>query len=250
MDGFIKEKLKLKQFQAFDKIMLLWVGICLVFWLFFIIIFEFIFQFLYFFVWILCFGTFFWINKDFIKEKLRSWKVNSFFKFLIIGVGMVLLEEIFAALFNHLSEGFSFNLFLLRILQFWLFNVIVFTPWFIIWFILLKKFKYSVREVFYLAGICGLIFESIFFLLFLNPLGFLFITPLVIFTYGILIFPSVMGLEEECLSKKKINIFLKYVLSIIAPVLCSILISGIIIGTFRPIYPELFPPEKFGFSYQ
>ena len=225
-----------------DKIFLVGVILSLIYWIWY----NFISptpQIFYYVLWIVVFGLFFYLCKDRIKTYFKSIKVSYFYKFLIIGLLIILLEEIFAALFNHLSEGFNFSLYLVRILQFWLLNIIIFSVWFIVWYQLLSRYRYSQREVFWLAGITGLFMEGIIYSIFSNPLYFILMLLPMIYVYGIIIsvpFWSIMDMNK---SKKFVkNRILLYILSIII-ILIFVYLTGIIVELLKVQYPSLFPPK-------
>ena len=128
--------------------MLTWLLGCLVFWAWYLSFREFAYQTLYFYVWLIVFGLPLWLCRQKIRRLLQDWKLKGRPKFLLLGYGTVLLEEIFAALFNHLSEGFGFLLYLQRIGQFWALNVFAFTGFVVGWWALVSRLKYSDAEVF------------------------------------------------------------------------------------------------------
>src|SRR5690242_10125930 len=68
-----------------------------------------------------------WFNRSRVERALQRWRLSPLLKFLLLGYGMILLEETFAGLVNNLSEGFAVPLVFVRIGQFWAFNVLAFT---------------------------------------------------------------------------------------------------------------------------
>jgi len=99
---------------------------------------EFIPQFLYPFLWLGLVGLPVWRWRWPLARRLQGWRLPGFLKFMLLGYMMVLLEEVFAALVNHLAEGFSWPLFLQRIGQFWAFNLLGFTGYFVGWYLLAR----------------------------------------------------------------------------------------------------------------
>lgn len=225
-----------------DKISLVGVILSLIYWVWY----NFVSptpQIFYYVLWIVVFGSFFYLYRDRIKAYFKSIKLNYFYKFLLIGLIVILLEEIFAALFNHLSEGFNFSLYLIRILQFWLLNIIIFSIWFIVWYQLLSRYRYSGREVFWLAGITGLFMEGVIYSIFSNPVYFLLMLLPMIYVYGIIIsvpFWSIMDMNKSKRNVKRR--FVLYIISLII-ILVFVYLTGIIVELLKVQYPSLFPPK-------
>ncbi len=226
----------------FKKLMLVWLILGFIFWTIYISIIEFSYQILYFYFIIFFIGLPIWIHRDKIKYKLENWKLNKLTKFLILGYGTVLFEEVFAALFNHLSEGFNFILYLQRIGQFWAFNIFAFTGFYFAWYFLLKRYKYSYKEVFFVAGVLGLFAEGVIYGIFANPLYVFFMTPIMIFVYGLMI--TLPMLSIGLAGKKELHPLIKYPLSLLVMFLFSI-IPILILQLLRTRYPWLFPPIEF-----
>jgi hypothetical protein len=112
-----------------------WLAAALIFWAWNLAAIELIPQFLYPFLWLGLVGLPVRRWRWPLARRLQGWRLPGFLKFMLLGYMMVLLEEVFAALVNHLAEGFSWPLFLQRIGQFWAFNLLAFTevgrerPW-------------------------------------------------------------------------------------------------------------------------
>lgn len=170
---------------------------------------------------------------------LQAWRALPVVKFLIVGYGIVLLEEIVAAFGNHLSEGFDLWLYLVRIGQFWVFNIFAFTGFIVGWYFLTRRYQYSYREIFYLAGFWGLYAEGMYRWLASNPLGVVFLVGPIIVTYGLMVLPMVLTVspgERTVLSR-----FKKYPLTYLVLFGCS-LIPILALMVLRSHFPELFPP--------
>ena len=225
----------------FKKSMLIWLVVSFIFWIFYIFAIEFSYQILYYFF-IIIVGLPVWIYREKIKKKLVGWEMNRLGKFLILGYGVVLFEEIFAALFNHLSEGFNFMLYLERVGQFWMFNIFAFTGFYFAWYFLLNRYKYSYTEVFFIAGSFGLFSEGVIFAIFSNPIGFIFMTPLVIFVYGLMIPLPMLSIGLK--GKKELRSWMKYVLSLLVIFLFSVIPIAILV-MLRANFPGFFPPVEF-----
>ncbi len=147
--------------NLFQKIMLIWLIISSVFWVIYISFFEFIYGMIYYFFIITIVLIPILVFKDLIINKLQNLYYNDFIKFMSIGYIVVLFEEFFAASLNHLSEGFSLILWIQRIGQFWLFNLFAFTGFYLAWYFLLKRYKYTYIEIFFLAEVWGLFSERV-----------------------------------------------------------------------------------------
>jgi|GEM_PF-6087312 len=115
-----------------------WLAAALIFWAWYLAAIEFIAQFLYPFLWLGLVGLPVWRWRWPLARRLQGWRLPGFLKFMLLGYMMVLLEEVFAALVNHLAEGFSWPLFLQRIGQFWAFNLLGFTGYFVGWYLLAR----------------------------------------------------------------------------------------------------------------
>lgn len=183
-----------------------------------------------------------WLNRDRLAEQLPRWQLPRFPRFLLLGYGMVLIEEVFAALFNHLTEGFAFPLYLQRIAQFWALNIFAFTGLIVGWYILLRFTRFTPTEVFLLAGLFGLYAEKT--LTFIsNPVLFFILAPLNITVYGLIMTPATLSMGQS-LPDRSLPRLLRYPLALVIPFLCS-LIPVFILTVLREQYPALFPPRRF-----
>jgi len=225
-----------------NKLMMGWLVLGFIFWIFYLAAVEFKYQFIYYLFIILFVGIPIWIYRERIKYSLRNWKRGNLAKFLILGYGFVLFEEIFAALFNHLSEGFNPVLYLGRIGQFWALNIIIFTGFYLGWYFLLKKFQYSYTEIFFTAGTWGLIAERVIYNLFSNPLYVLFLAPVMIFVYGIMITFPMLSIPLE--GRRRLNPFLKFLLSLLVIFIFSV-VPLLLLQLLRTNFPWAFPPVSF-----
>ena len=173
---------------------------------------------------------------------LQEWKLPSVYKFGIVGYGAILFEEVIAAFTNNLSEGFSMSLFVIRIGQFWAFNVIVFTGFIWGWYILLRRYAFSNREVFWLAGLLGIYNEGIYKVLLSNPLAFVIFALPTIFVYGIILSPALFSLRER--GTRTVFAPQKYVLVVVLIVLLSVPCFALMLF-LRTHSPQLFPGCNF-----
>ncbi|NUM25842.1 MAG: hypothetical protein HUU49_04475 [Candidatus Buchananbacteria bacterium] len=223
--------------------MISWLMVSLIFVVVYNMFISFEYTMIYFIVVIGIFGPLLYIFKSLLTDRLQNWPAAAVIKFLTLGYGAVLTEEIFAALVNHLSEGFNTVLYLQRILQFWAFNIFAFSGLIMGWYVLTKKIQYSKTEIFFLTGVFGLWTERIFPVALTNPIAFFFWTPLVIFVYGIIITPAMLSINTkgEIISFHPI---LKYALTYAIIILFS-LPPVIVLWLLRLYYPWLFPPAEF-----
>ena len=155
---------------------------------------------------------------------------------------MVLFEEIFAALSNHLSEGFQLLVFIERIGQFWALNIFAFTGFIVAWYVLLSRVAYTNREVFYLSGAWAIFAEHVYRALFTNPPAFLLIAALEILTYGLLITPAMLSMAPR--GQRHIPRLWKYLITYVLLWACSLVPVGMLI-LLRTHFAYLFPPRQF-----
>ena len=114
----------------------------------YIIFIDFIPQLFYYYI-ILIFGFLMVKYQQNLSSLIKKIKIkNMYLKPIMIGYFMVLFEEFFAAFFNHISEGFSFSLFIIRIFQFQFFNIFAFTSLILTLTYFLIKYKFSKKELF------------------------------------------------------------------------------------------------------
>jgi len=205
------------------------------FWLVYILAVEIEFTVLYYYFILFAVGLPLYFNRVKISSRLRAWKLGGFWKFMILGYGTVLFEETFAALFNHLNEGFEVGIFVTRIGQFWLLNLFAFTGFYLAFYFMIKRYKFSHTEIFFLAGPLGIFLERIF----TNPMLLLTLGPIMIFVYGFMI--SLPMLSMDVNRGKVVNRWWKYFIVYVAIILASI-IPGAIMGYLREINPLWFPP--------
>lgn len=177
-----------------------------------------------------------WLRREQIGRALRAWGVPPLPRYLVLGYGMVLFEEILAASFNHVLEGFDLAGLPLRIGQFWALNVLAFTGWIWGWYLLRKWFTYTPREAFFLSGIWGLFAEhTVQF----GPVIFLLIAPLNILTYGLILSPAMLSLPPR--PARRAPVVVRYPLTFVIPLLAS-LAPILLLTVLRAHFPGWFPP--------
>lgn len=220
----------------------IWLCISLIGLTWYLIAVEWLWQALYYYTFIFGFGIPLWLFRHRIIPRLQNWKLAPWIKFLLLGYGMVLFEEVLAALFNHLSEGFQLGVYLLRIEQFWAFNLFAFTGLIVAWYFLYSRIRYPLYEALILCGIWGLYTEGTIFFLASAPLFFVILTPLNIITYGLIMAPALLSIKKP--GTRIIPPLTRYLLAFGAPLLLSI-IPDFVETSLRGQWPAFFPPEKF-----
>jgi hypothetical protein len=229
--------------RALIRVAVVWLIAALIFWAWYLAAIQFIPQLLYPYLWLGLVGLPVWFWRRPLARLVQTWRFPGFLKFMVLGYLMVLIEEIFAALVNHLTEGFSWPLFLERIGQFWALNLFTFTGFFVGWYVLARYIGYSRVEMFFLGGCFGLYSERVIFLL---PSGqflqFVLFAPLMIFTYGLILTPAALSLGDP--RRPRLIRLLRYTLAFLVPFLCSLPPLGALLAV-REKFPAWFPPRKF-----
>jgi len=226
-----------------DQAVAIWGAIGVVFWIVYAIGNGEILAFaIYYPLWLGIVGTIVWRRREALARRLQSWSAPPWVRFVVLGFGAVLAEEIFAALANHLPEGFSLPVLLLRIVQFWALNIFAFFGFVVGWWLLTRYVEFSRREVFYLAGIWGLYAEKIIYTLVPMPAFFFFKAGPTILTYGLIIVPALLS-QPMTEGRRRVHRLLKYP----GAYLCLLLLSlpAILVLFFlRETWPGAFPPPS------
>lgn len=191
----------------------------------------------YYIIWIGGVGSLVWKYRNEIEVKLNRWSLSPVYKFLILGFGMTLTEEALAAFSIHLSSSLTLASYLHFVSQFWATNMLALVGFVIGWWLLLSRFEYSRREVFIISGIFGLYAEHILrFLSAFPTAGVLLILP-TIFTYGVIITPSLLSVRFS--DKRKLPVVVRYILAPLALFLMSIPFV-VILSFLMKSYPAYF----------
>ena len=193
---------------------------------------------LYYLIWVLGFGTLIWKKKDWLETFLQKSSLPPAVTFITLGIAMILLEEAFASFAVNLSPALTLATYGVFLLKFWATNLFALPGFIIAWYILLTKFTYSRREVLFLVGLFGLFAEKIYFHIITIPImGILLILP-TMYTYAIIITPSLLSLHAEKLGQRKLNPIARYTLGFIFPIIISIpfIITVSILMTKYPQY--------------
>lgn len=195
----------------------------------------------YFDVWLLGFGLPLWMFRCRVTAFLRDWKWPEGIRFVLLAYGMVLLEEIFAALFNHLTEGFRLELYLIRIGQFWVLNIFAFTGLILASGVLYTRIGYTLGEMFVLVGLTGLYSEKVIYALASAPLIFAVVAPVVFFSYGLIMVPSMMSVPAR--DFRRFSTPVRYALFFATWFSMSIPFIFLLLF-LRSRYPAFFPPTS------
>jgi hypothetical protein len=196
---------------------------------------------LYLIIWVWIIGGFVFWRREKLQQILRAWSLQPVYKFFLLAFGAVLLEEIFAAFINHLTEGFELGLYVARVGQFWALNILAFTGFIVGWYITLKYVRFSWREIIFIGGLWGLYAERTYTLAITNPVAFfLFALPTVL-TYGVILLPAYLSLPP---GRYTLSPVLRYPL-VFAVVFVLSILPFILLTTLREHFPVFFPPRTF-----
>jgi len=210
----------------------------------YVIFFEWIWQVWHYLVWPLVAGGLIWKYQDTIKATFLKSPLPTVLLFVLLGYGAVLIEEVFAALLNHLSEGFFLPLYLKRVSQFWALNVLAFSG--IIWggYIVFSRWQFSRTEMFSIIGLFGQFSERLLFELFTvdRALAAFTLMPWNFLIYGTMFLPAILLLEDK--QRKPCSRFISYPMAFMVIFLMSIPFIGLLEWS-RELMPELYPPRKF-----
>ncbi len=198
---------------------------------------------LYYVVWVGGVGTLLWRYRVWLEEQLSSWNLDGFTKFLSLGVMMILAEEVLAGISMHLSISHDFHYLLKGIIQFWAFNLLALPGFIIAWYFLLSKFMYTRKEIFILVGLFGLFAESVGLKIIGNPVAGMTLVLPTMFTYAIIIAPSIMSFRKDK-EGKLLSVFPRYMLGFIVPIIISLPFIGIL-AILKSHFPDAFPPNGF-----
>jgi hypothetical protein len=225
-----------------NRLVLVWAIIGLVFWGWYNTSVAFMPQFLYFYIWTAGVGTLVWLSRDGLEKRVKGIRLGEKKRFVLLGYAMVLAEEIVAAFVNNLSEGFTPQLFAIRVLQFWAFNLLAFTGWILTWMWMSRSLGFSMRERFYLSGLFGLYAEKTIYYLFSNPLAFFFTAPLELLTYGLILTPAQLSVTSYG-GMKSLRL-VRYIVALALPILVSVPFV-LVLTILRSHFPWAFPPLNF-----
>lgn len=192
--------------------------------------------------WVLAVGLPLWFARDRAASAIRAWSAPTPVKFFALGYGMVLLEEVFSALVNHASEGFSLAGVIPRIGQFWALNAIAFTALIVTTWVLGSRIRYRPGELFVLVGLTGLVSERTIFLLPGDPLGFLIFAPVMFAFYGLIMSPSILSLDP--LPERRMHPIARWALFGISWAALAIVVN-FALSWLRIAVPDAFPPCEF-----
>ncbi len=179
------------------RLLYAWLALALVALGGYLLVVEWVWQAVYYVIWLLGFGGLFLWQKERLTIALHAWRAPRGIKFILLGYGMVLLEEILAALCNHLGEGFSLPLFVVRVGQFWAFNLLAFSGLIWGWYLLVTRWHYTYPEAVFWVGLYGFIAEHGLGYLASNPILAAVLFPLNFFTYALILSPALLSVKVK-----------------------------------------------------
>jgi hypothetical protein len=194
----------------------------------------------YYILWVGGVGWYIWRHKEKLEERLVAWNMGGFKKFLLLGIIMILIEETFAGFSLNLGVHTSLWSFVKVILQCYALNLFALPGFIIAWYILLRKVVYTRKEVFVLVGLFGLYSEKIYTYVFVFPLAALFLILPTMFTYAVIIAPSIMSFRG--MGTKTLPSALRYTFGLILPFIVSVPFIGVLFILMKH-FPGAFPLE-------
>ena len=117
-----------------------------------------------------------WLIAPAIKPFIKKIPLPLFIKFLFVGMIFGFMTEYFVFLGSGIGITGESGLFSKNLLSNLILSMGIYDSLIIIWYFLLKKYKFSLAGVFFSAGIWGVVIEEDFaVLLSFNPLAYLYI---------------------------------------------------------------------------
>ncbi len=139
------------------------------------------------------FFVFVWLIQSKLKPLIKKINLSLFFKFLVLGIITGFMVEFFV--FQNQQGLFSGDFWFNFLLSIGIYGSLI-----IVWYFLLKKYKFSLRGVFLLSGIWGVIVEQDFaVLLSFNPFMYLYIFAV----YGSFVSIPFLLMKDEFDKKQK-----------------------------------------------
>jgi hypothetical protein len=184
-------------------------------------------------LWVVCGGLLMRYCRDAVRERAQGWPLGWRAKFVLMAVGLALLEEAVTVSMTNLAPLFGVRMGEAYItasadyLDVVLFHsVIVFVPMFAAWAWLLSRWEFSPAAVFLLFGISGTLAESISF-----GAQSLLNLGLWTFVYGLMVY-----LPAYCVPAAR-NAqpprFYGCAVAVILPILCAIPVA-LVVGSIHP----------------
>ncbi len=178
-------------------------------------------------------GLMLWF-RDNVRQRVLKIDLNWRVKFVLMAVGLALLEEVVTTGMTNLAPLFgvgvgeayitaSANYFDVVLFH----SVIIFVPMFITWAWLLKRYTFSPNAVFILFGLNGMLGEIISF-----GSGNLILIGFWTYVYGLMVYLPAYSIPAE--RNATTPRFYHYPLAVILPIICSIPVV-LVVGTIHPI---------------
>ena len=187
-------------------------------------------------------GWYIWRHKEKLEERLVAWNMGGFKKFLLLGIIMILIEETFAGFSLNLGVHTSLWSFVKVILQCYALNLFALPTLFFYTTLFRESEERRVGKsvVFVLVGLFGLYSEKIYTYVFVFPLAALFLILPTMFTYAVIIAPSIMSFRG--MGTKTLPSALRYTFGLILPFLVSVPFIGVLFILMKH-FPGAFPLE-------
>ncbi|OGZ07717.1 MAG: hypothetical protein A3C93_06520 [Candidatus Lloydbacteria bacterium RIFCSPHIGHO2_02_FULL_54_17] len=197
---------------------------------------------LYYVLWLGGVGYFVVQYREAIVFHLRQWKISPLLKFLILGYGAMLAEEFIVGLVHAANEGLSLATLLLRVSQFWAFNVFAFTGFIFGWYFFIRRYSYSLTDIFFISGLWGLFSEHTLSYLSQNPIAAVLLILPTMCTYNLIIAPALFSVAER--GTKVVGIAWRYSSTLLLFLVFSIPPMAVL-WFLRSTFPDAFPPCEY-----
>ncbi len=230
------------EMQTGDRVFLGWLGVAAAA-LVLVLIVAYSPIYFYFYLWTLGAGVPLFVHRDRVRRFVARLPGHPLLRFMALGTLMVLSEETVAALVNSMKEGFTPGLWAERIPQFWLFNLMVFLPLFLGWYLVSRRFPFSRHEAIYLAGAVGVYSEHILPYWITDPIVAAIFTPVEIATYAVIALPAFLSVPWPAPIVRPLPTWVRYVAFLVIPVLLAG-VGAFGAETLRGIVPNWFPPRS------
>jgi hypothetical protein len=149
----------------------------------------------YYFLWIVCLGSLFYRKRDYLKARFDNIPIPSKPRFVLIGMGMILIEETLVGILTPLAEGQGLAAIPRRVLQQQIFNLLALGPILVLWAFLLWRYAFSVLTVMFLSGIFGAVMYEGALDLFADTLVGLWALPLLITAHALIYYLPYLSAE-------------------------------------------------------
>lgn len=161
-----------------------------------------------------------WKRSEVLRQALRRIPLWEFMIYFSLGLLMILFEETIAGISVNIGQSPNIPSLLASVPQYYANNLLLLPGFIIWWYLLLKRYAFTQKEVFILVGMFGIFAEKIYIHILNMPImGISLILP-TMFTYIIIILPSLLSLRS--MSERSLHPILKYPLGFFFPIIISI----------------------------